>query len=140
MTDALAGTVDLGMFSREITQFEKDKGVWWVGLCKNAVLPTISADHPYLEQLRQQGMSKDEFRAVFIEKSITTWGEILDNVAPLDIQVYTRSDAFGAAETWAKYLDGKQVEHPDLINKGSVISYSVKAIQSPSLRSGALTE
>lgn len=108
MADALAGTVDLGMFSREITQAEKDKGVWWVGLCKDAVLPTISADHPYLEQLRQQGMTKDEFRAVFIEKSITNWDEILDDVDPLDIQVYTRSDACGAAGTWAKYLGGKQ--------------------------------
>jgi len=39
MADALAGTVDLGMFSREITQAEKDKGVWWVGLCKDAVFP-----------------------------------------------------------------------------------------------------
>lgn len=55
MADALAGTVDLRMFSREIAKEEKDKGVWWVGLCINAVLPTISADNPYLETLKNHG-------------------------------------------------------------------------------------
>jgi phosphate transport system substrate-binding protein len=108
MADALGGTVDLGMFSREITQPEKDKGVWWVGLCKDAVFPTISADHPYLKALKLRGMTKDEFQAVFIEGTITNWNELLTDIEPLPIQVYTRSDACGAAGTWAKYLGGKQ--------------------------------
>ena len=30
MADALEGKVDLGLFSCEIVQEEKDKGVWWV--------------------------------------------------------------------------------------------------------------
>ncbi len=40
MADALSGAVDLGMFSREIHQAEKDKGVWWIGLTIDAVVPT----------------------------------------------------------------------------------------------------
>lgn len=108
MADALAGTVDLGMFSREITQAEKDKGVWWVGLCKDAVFPTISADHPYLEQLKKRGLTRKEFKSIFIDGTITNWNALLENTEPLQIQVYTRSDACGAAGTWAKYLGGKQ--------------------------------
>jgi phosphate transport system substrate-binding protein len=41
MADALSGTVDLGMFSREIAQAEIDKGVWSVAVTKDAVIPTV---------------------------------------------------------------------------------------------------
>ena len=108
MADALAGTVDLGMFSREITQVEKDKGVWWAGLCIDAVLPTISVNNPYLETLRNRGLTKEEFSGIFIDGSITDWGKVLNVNELREIQVYTRSDACGAAGTWAKYLNGKQ--------------------------------
>jgi phosphate transport system substrate-binding protein len=57
MADALAGTVDLGMFSREISQEEKNRGVWWVGLTIDAVLPTISAENPFLDILKTRGMN-----------------------------------------------------------------------------------
>ena len=55
MADAISGATDLGMFSREITQEEKDKGVWWVGLSIDAVLPTINAQNPYLDVLKNTG-------------------------------------------------------------------------------------
>src|SRR6056297_1320787 len=108
MADALAGTVDLGMFSREIAQAEKNKGVWWVGLCKDAVIPTISKDNPYLEALKKRGITRGEFRKIFIEGSIKNWNEILPTTGDKPITVYTRSDACGAAGTWAKYLGGTQ--------------------------------
>ena len=108
MADALAGAVDLGMFSREIAQEEKDKGVWWVGLTIDAVVPTISDKNPYLEQLKQRGLTRDEFRMIFIEGTITDWGDLLRVDDKEEVVVYTRSDACGAAGTWAKYLGGKQ--------------------------------
>src|SRR4051812_10778637 len=52
LTDVLSGAVDVGMFSREITDAEKRKGVWWIALCKDAVLPTINSKNPYLEIIR----------------------------------------------------------------------------------------
>lgn len=127
MTDALSGTVDLGMFSREILPEELDRGVWWVGLCKDAVLPTISVTNPSLEKLKQRGITHDELVAVFMERSITGWDQLLSvipgngfqeteaagEVSPSadrlsEIRLYTRSDACGAAGTWAAYLGGVQ--------------------------------
>lgn len=108
MADALAGAVDLGMFSRGIVQEEKDKGAWWVGLTIDAVVPTISEKNPYLEVVKQRGLTRDEFRAVFIERSITNWGELLNVDNNEDFIVFTRSDACGAAGTWADYLGGTQ--------------------------------
>ncbi len=108
MADALAGAVDLGMFSREIAQEEKNKGVWWVGLTIDAVVPTISDQNPYLDILKKRGLTRDEFRAVFIEGTVTDWGELLKADNKNEFVVYTRSDACGAAGTWAKYTGGKQ--------------------------------
>jgi len=110
MADALAQTVDLGMFSREIAPEELAQGVWWVGLCKDAVLPTISASHPYLSELQARGITREEFVKIFINGTITDWNELLPGKPSLPMQVYTRSDACGAAGTWAKYLNGKKQE------------------------------
>jgi phosphate transport system substrate-binding protein len=108
MADALAGTVDLGMFSRGISQEEKDKGVWWVSLAIDAVLPTISVNNPFLEKLKIQGLTREEFKSIFIDGSIKYWSEVLTTSDKGNIMVYTRSDACGAAETWAAFLGGKQ--------------------------------
>ncbi|MBZ0242018.1 MAG: substrate-binding domain-containing protein, partial [Bacteroidales bacterium] len=108
MADALAEAVDLGMFSREITQAEKDKGVWWVGLTVDAVVPTISDESPYLAALKKRGLTRDELKAIFIDKTVLSWEELLGGHNNNQIAVYTRSDACGAAGTWAQYLGGKQ--------------------------------
>lgn len=108
MADALAGTVDLGMFSREISDEEKSKGVWWTGLTIDAVVPTISAENPYIEIIKKRGLTKAEFTAIFIDGTIKDWSEILKTSDKKSLVVYTRADACGAAETWAKYMGGKQ--------------------------------
>jgi phosphate transport system substrate-binding protein len=108
LADALAGVVDLGMFSREITQEEKDKGTWWVGLTIDAVLPTASAGNPYLGILKKRGMTRDEFRQVFVEGTLGDWGRLTGKPGESKMEVFTRSDACGAAETFAKYLGGRQ--------------------------------
>lgn len=108
MADALAGAVDLGMFSREISQEEKNQGVWWVGLTIDAVVPTISDQNPFLETIKTKGLSKEAFTNIFIDGRGKDWGELLKVPEKGKLVVYTRSDACGAAETWAKYLGGKQ--------------------------------
>lgn len=108
MADALAGTVDLGMFSREIAEEEKSQGVWWVGLTIDAVVPTISDQNPFLETLKQKGLTRDDFTEIFTKEKDNDWGEILMVSEKGKMVVYTRSDACGAAETWAKYMGGKQ--------------------------------
>lgn len=108
MTDALSGMVDLGMFSREISDAEKQKNVWWVAVVKDAVVPTISANNPLLMDLALRGLKKQQFQDIFILKNATTWGALLKTQNTEKINVYTRSDACGAAETWAKYLGKKQ--------------------------------
>jgi phosphate transport system substrate-binding protein len=108
MADALSGTVDLGMFSRAIAQEEIDKGVWWVGLTIDAVLPTISSNNPLIGKIRSRGLSREEMVAIFIDGTVTNWNQLPGIEDDVPMEVYTRSDACGAAGTWALYLGGKQ--------------------------------
>jgi len=108
MADVLSGTVDMGMFSREIEPEEIEKGIWWAGLCIDAVIPTISADNPYLDEILQKGITRDQFRMIFVTGSIADWGFLTNEANKGIIEVYTRADACGAAGTWASYLDCRQ--------------------------------
>lgn len=112
MADALAGTVDLGMFSREISPEEKSEGVWWVGLTIDAVVPTINAQNPFIDEIRQKGLTQSDFASLFTDATPKDWNKLLQTGKSASkeakVVVLTRSDACGAAETWAKYLGGKQ--------------------------------
>jgi len=109
MADALAGAVDIGMVSRDISPEEEAKGAFWVAVTKDAVFPMVSAENPVLEDLLSKGVSRQVFTGIFISGEITTWGQVVGRAETGEaIHVYTRSDAAGAPETWAKYLGGKQ--------------------------------
>lgn len=110
MSDALSGMVDLGMFSREVKEEEKQKGAWWIAVSRDAVLPTVNAANPVWATLKETGLSRDEFEAIFITQTITTWGQATGSPSQEKINVYTRSDAAGAAEIWALYAGGQSQE------------------------------
>lgn len=108
LTDVLAGTSDLGMFSRELTQSEIKKGIWYIAVAKDAVLPTVSSKNPLLGLIHRKGLTQKQFSRIFLSGKSLTWGQVLDTNYDKKINVFTRSDASGAAGTWAAYLGGRQ--------------------------------
>lgn len=108
MVDVLNNLVDIAMFSREVSPEEKAKGAWYISVAKDAVLPTISAANPAYKQLAATGMRKQDLIDIFITGKIKKWGQFSQGHTNAKIGVYTRSDACGAAEMWAKYLGKKQ--------------------------------
>ena len=109
MTDALSGIVDLGMFSRAISDVEKAKGVWWVSVTKDAVLPTMNANLKIADQIKKRGVTRDEFIRLFITREIKTWDSFSDQMSKNStINVYTRADACGAAQMWGEFLGKNQ--------------------------------
>ncbi|MEE4198983.1 MAG: PstS family phosphate ABC transporter substrate-binding protein [Bacteroidales bacterium] len=117
MTDALSGMVDLGMFSRGITEVEKAKGVWWIAVTQDAVLPTMNARSPYAENIHKQGFTSRDFEEIFIQNKIRNWKKWAEGTPAKDLSmnVYTRSDACGAAQMWAEFLGRNQ---EDLVGTG----------------------
>jgi phosphate transport system substrate-binding protein len=109
MTDTLSGMVDIGMISRDIKSEEEAQGAKWVAVTQDAVVGTINADNPYKNQILSRGLTKNELKEIFINNSISTWADLLGVEGKEDvINVYTRSDACGAADVWSAFFKGHQ--------------------------------
>lgn len=106
--DALGGLVDIGMVSRAIKPEEEQKGGWWIPVVRDAVFPVINEKNPLLDLLTARGLKKSSLAGMWITGEVTTWGQAAGTASAEKISVYTRSDACGAADTWAKYLGGTQ--------------------------------
>lgn len=109
MTDALSGMVDLAMFSRGILQSEIDQGCWWVAVTKDAVLLTVNDKNPWLNEVMERGITRATFQKIYLEQDQSGWSDIIGKPDLHRLNVYTRSDACGAAQIWGEYL-GKDQE------------------------------
>ena len=115
MTDALAKMVDIGLVSREINPDEIKKGAFAIAVTKDAVVPTVSAANPNIKDILANGLDREAAINIFITGKTKTWGQAIGTKSAVPIRIYTRSDACGAGETWAKYLGKKQ---EDLLGVG----------------------
>ena len=109
MVDALSEMVDLGMFSRGISDPEKAKGCWWIAVAKDAVLPTMNVQNPLSGKIKSSGINQSRFENIFIDGAIEDWGRLCNLSGNYPMNVYTRSDACGAAQMWGEFL-GKDQE------------------------------
>jgi phosphate transport system substrate-binding protein len=111
IADTLSGLTDMGMVSREIKPEEIKLGALHIAVVKDAVFPVMNAANPQAQKItREKGLTKKAFIDLWINGKALTWGEAVAGGSGDPIQVYTRSDSCGAAETWAKYLGDKSQE------------------------------
>jgi phosphate transport system substrate-binding protein len=115
ITDAISGLVDIGMVSREIYPEETKKGAYSVAMVKDAVVAVVNASNPAINDILARGLKKTAAENIWISGKCKSWSQALTTNSKAPIHVYTRSDACGAAETWAKYLGKKQ---EDLLGSG----------------------
>lgn len=108
IADVLVGAVDIGNVSRNIYASELEKGALPIAVCKDAVVPVCSGKNPFLDQVLKNGIERETFKDIWITEKARTWGDVLDSKDRSPVHVYTRSDACGAAETWAEFLGGRQ--------------------------------
>lgn len=104
IADAIAGLVDIGMVSREIKPVELQRGAMHVPVVKDAVFPTMNAGNPALKKVMSRGLTKKQLIELWIKGKDLSWGDLTGSVAGERVQLYTRSDSCGAAETWAAYM------------------------------------
>lgn len=108
ITDALAKVVDLGMVSREIHPEEFKKGAFAIAVAKDAVVPTVNVKNPKIKEILAKGITQNTAIKIYVTGEIKTWGQFLGTNSTIPIRLFTRSDACGAGETWAKYLENKK--------------------------------
>src|SRR5690606_11941747 len=68
----------------------------------------INSQNPNLGAIQHHGIKQQEFVGIFIGSKISKWNQIASTFSADDLYVYVRSDAAGAAETWANYLGKSQ--------------------------------
>lgn len=108
VADALSGLVDIGMVSREIKPEEIEQGAFFVRVVRDAVFVTVHDNNPVWGSLAWRGIQRQTFVHLWIDGEAMTWGDIAGTDSDDLVNLYTRSDACGAAETWANYLGGTQ--------------------------------
>jgi phosphate transport system substrate-binding protein len=108
IADVLAGLVDIGMVSRSVYPEELARGAMAVAVARDAVVVTLNQKNPFLKLILEKGLSREIFQAIWIEGRIKFWEEIFALKGKTQIHIYTRSDACGAAETWASFLGAHQ--------------------------------
>jgi len=106
--------VDIGLASRDIDPSEVKKGAYTIYVTKDAVVPTFNTANPDAAAILAKGVKRAQFNDIFVSGNIKNWKQLAGKV-DVPIHVYTRSDAAGAAETWAKYFGKKQ---EDLLGVG----------------------
>jgi phosphate transport system substrate-binding protein len=115
ISDVLNGMVEIGMVSREIYPEEIKKGAFPVAVTKDAVVAVVNELNPALNEILTKGLKKDAGNNIWITGRYTTWAQAFGTKNASPIHIYTRSDACGAAEMWAKYYGKKQ---EDLLGVG----------------------
>ncbi|MDO9579025.1 MAG: substrate-binding domain-containing protein [Bacteroidales bacterium] len=115
MSDVLNGMVEIGMVSREIYPEETKKGAFPIAVTKDAVVAVVSDLNPSLNDIMTKGLKKDAGNNIWITGKYTTWAQAFGSKSTSPIHIYTRSDACGAAEMWAKFFGKKQ---EDLLGVG----------------------
>jgi phosphate transport system substrate-binding protein len=115
MTDVLNAMVDIGMVSRDVYPEEINKNAYPVAMVKDAVVAVVNENNPLINDILKTGLQQEKAIDIWLTGSISKWSQLAGTESEATIHVYTRSDACGAAEVWAKYLGKKQ---EDLLGSG----------------------
>lgn len=108
IADVLTNMVDIGLVSRDLHPQEIEKGAFPIFVAKDAVLGTYNPSNPNSSLIQERGLTQKELSAIFVEGKYKNWKDIDPRFTDSSIGVYVRSDAAGAAETWAKYFKKNQ--------------------------------
>ncbi|PLK20907.1 phosphate ABC transporter substrate-binding protein [Natronobacterium gregoryi SP2] len=106
VSDLFNGQVDIAMMGREPEPEEIDQGLFAVPMLVDTVVGTVSVDNPVLEQLQEDGLTREELEAVFT-REVTNWGDLVDADVDEEITVYGRSDTSAAYKQWGDFLAGE---------------------------------
>ena len=108
IADVLTNMVDIGLVSRDLHLQEIEKGALPIFVAKDAVLATFNPNNPNTELLQKRGLSREELSGIFVGQKYKKWKDIDPRFSNDGLGIYIRSDAAGAADTWAKFFGESQ--------------------------------
>jgi phosphate transport system substrate-binding protein len=94
------GVIDLGWDTANII----------IPVATNAVLPIVNSSNPYLKELSGKGISKQQFRYIFVESTLDQWGQLIGLDSSYAIHTYVRTDISVASDSWSTFLNASQMD------------------------------
>ncbi|MCS7185049.1 MAG: substrate-binding domain-containing protein [bacterium] len=114
ISDLISKSADIAMVARDPYDVEINKGVIPIKVYIDAVFIIVSAKNPAIEKLLKTPLNKKILEDIFITGRISKFSDLSIDLDKR-INVYTRSDSAGSAQTLAKFLGKKQ---EDIIGVG----------------------
>jgi phosphate transport system substrate-binding protein len=109
MTDVLSNMVEIAMLSRGIEESEVKKGAYAIAVAKDAVVPVFNSKNPLYKEILVKGADSASLASIFIDGTINKWNNLIPGIEKtIELHVFTRSDACGAAAMWAMYFGKNQ--------------------------------
>jgi phosphate transport system substrate-binding protein len=99
----LGGTTDLAMISAELPA-DADTQLWVTPVARMGVVLIFNSANPYMQEIINKGIKKDDLAAIFAGKDVPTWGKIYGKSSGDPIHVFIRSDKSGATDVLGKFL------------------------------------
>lgn len=104
----LSGDADLAMVSRNLTPEEESKGLWYLTVSKEGVIPIFNEKNPHLQDILNKGVSRTDLIRLFTARNMLSWGDLLGINNSDPVIVFIRSDPSGTGEVWSDYLGIEQ--------------------------------
>src|SRR5690606_13451946 len=93
-----------GLVSRDLHQQELVRGAYSIHVATDAVVASFNRNHQNYVLLKERGLTQRELEDIFVHRKYKLWSDLDARFIHKPIEVYVRSDAAGAAETWAKFM------------------------------------
>ena len=74
----LSGTSDLAMVSGCNASLLNQNGLCYVAVSKEAIIPIVSKNNPYLDELLARGINRETLAALFALPTPISWGNLLN--------------------------------------------------------------
>jgi glycine cleavage system H lipoate-binding protein/ABC-type phosphate transport system substrate-binding protein len=69
-----------------------NKSMWHMGVGRDIIVPVICSENPFLEEIIQKGISREEFANLFSNTKKATWGTLLNNKESIPVNCYYIKD------------------------------------------------
>jgi phosphate transport system substrate-binding protein len=104
MKKLAAGSVELALISRPLSQEEVAGAYWSAPVALDAMVPVISFDNAFIQPIVMNGLTKDKLRDVFTGK-VKSWGQLVSRKTNDPVKVYIQTDSSDLSNDWAAFLN-----------------------------------
>ena len=90
--DELGKTAQLGFVSSDLEPELYDRSLWKITLGRDIIVPVINAGNPYLEEIKEQGISPSGLARILNNPASTSWSALIENGPEVPVVLYMSND------------------------------------------------